>query len=59
MDAAKDATVAVVNIDYRELVALIGGIAITVALILKGDLETGKTIAVMLIGYGIGRAIPK
>jgi len=46
------------KVDPRELLALTFGFIITIALILKGDLETGKTIALALIFYGIGRSIP-
>jgi len=46
------------KVDPRELLALTFGFIITLALIFKGDLETGKTIALALIFYGIGRSVP-
>jgi hypothetical protein len=46
------------KVDPRELLALTFGFIITIVLILKGDLETGKTIALALIFYGIGRSVP-
>lgn len=46
------------KVDPRELLALTFGFIITLVLILKGDLETGKTIALALIFYGIGRSVP-
>jgi len=46
------------KVDPRELIALTFGFILAVVLILKGDLETGKTIALALIFYGIGRSVP-
>jgi len=46
------------KVDPRELIALAFGFILALVLILKGDLETGKTIALALIFYGIGRSVP-
>lgn len=46
------------SIDVRELLAMTFGFALALTLIFRGDTETGKTVALALVFYGIGRSVP-
>jgi len=46
------------QIDLREILAMSFGFSLALALVCSGDLATGKDIAIMLVGYGIGRSVP-
>jgi len=56
--ASEQAADAMSHVDPRELLSIGLGFALALALIAKGDLETGKTIALALIFFGIGRSVP-
>jgi len=42
--------------DVREILAIVLGFILAMALISAGDLETGRTLALALVFYGIGRS---
>lgn len=45
-----------VEFDIREVLAMLLGFFIVIALVASGDLETGKTVALALVFFGIGRS---
>lgn len=45
-------------LDFREVVAVGGGIALAIALVAYGQIEEAMAIGTTVIGYGIGRSVP-
>lgn len=45
------------NTNKKELISLICGYTLALILVLKGEIEFGKDIAIWLIGYSIGRSV--
>lgn len=56
--ASESVADATAHIDPREVLGMSFGFVLGLVLIAYGDMETGKTLALALVFFGIGRSVP-